>query len=357
MKNLRQLLLLAAILLGFLPLLLVPNTEAEAQGGGAVVVINSFRLNIRTGPGVQFQSLGELEGGQTYAVEATSPDKIWFKVRGTPFGTGWVRGRFTIFRGDIDSVPVDAGPYGALARSTFIVNINIPAFDQPGGEIIGTILGGGREYEAVGRSFDGIWIQLNTPQGVVWAQSASGAFRGLWFDLAITAGQEGGVLFQPEREVVIVNAFRLNVRTGPGVGFLSLGTLEGGQEFEVIGISPNRIWFLITGTPFGDGWVRGRYTIFRGDIDAVNVVPGPYGAVQPATFLTEVFVPVFDSVGGNRLGLLAPAEYVVTGRDFNGGWIRIRTNDQGDVWTQISRGFFRGNYFGVPIITNEPIIN
>jgi uncharacterized protein YraI len=357
MKNLRAVLLLVAILLGLTPFLLTPAPQADAQSGGAVVVVNTFRLNLRTGPGVQYQTIGELVGGETYAVEAISPDRIWFKISGTPAGTGWVRGRFTIFRGDIDSVPVDAGPYGALVPNVFIVNINIPAFDRPGGRIIGTIQGGGQQYSVVGRSFDGIWIQLQTSLGIVWAQSASGAFRGQWFDLDITFGQEAAVTFQAEQEVVVVNAFRLNVRTGPGVEFLSLGTVEGGDQFRVIGISPDRIWFRVTGTPFGDGWVRGRFIIFRGDIEAVNVVEGPYGQLQPETFVMDVFIPVFDNIEGQQLGLLTPSEYIVTGRSFEGGWIRIQTADFGNVWTQLSRGFFRGDFFDVPIITDETIIN
>lgn len=350
MKNLRQILLLVVLLLGSIPLFLDPTTETQAQGGENVVVTNAFRLNVRTGPGAQYQSLGEVEGGLTFAVEAISPDLIWFKVSGTPFGTGWVRGRFTIFRGDIDSVPVDAGPYGALLTPTFIVSINIPAFDQPGGSVIGTILGGGREYRVVGRSFDGIWIQLDTPSGVVWAQSASGAFRGAWFDLAITFGLEGGVTFAPQQETATVNAFRLNVRTGPGVEYSSLGTVEGGDEFVITGISPDRIWFRVQSTPFGTGWVRGRFIIFRGDIDAVPVIEGPYGELQPETFVTAVFIPVYDTINGSVLGLLAPGEYTVTGRSFDGGWIRFRTATQGEVWTQFSRGFFRGDYFDVPIL-------
>lgn len=346
MIKVRHILLITLMLLAS-AFVFLPTEEAEAQDG-AVVVVNAFRLNMRTGPGVQYAVVGELEGGDTYAVEAISPDRIWFKINGTPYGTGWVRGRYIVFRGDIEAVPVDSGPYGELASASFIVNINIPAFDEPNGDIIGTVLGGGRQYSVIGRSFDGGWVQLAAPNGVVWAQAASGAFRGVWFNLPVTYGGQGEIVFGPTSATAVVNAYGLNLRTGPGVEYRVIRVLEGGDTYDIVGISPDRIWFLIQ-TSTGEGWVRGRYIAFRGDINEVPIVEGPYGEIQSATFLIVVYVPVYDRPNGTLLGLLEPFEYPVTGRNFEGGWMQIDTGAYGEVWTQYSRGFFRGVYFDVPI--------
>jgi len=150
---------------------------------------------------------------------------------------------------------------------------------------------------------------------------------------------------------LIVNAFRLNLRTGYGVEFAVLGELRGGERYNVEGISPDLIWFYIVDTPYGDGWVRGRYTYFRGIIRDVPIIGEPTGAPAPSRFWVNIFIPVYDHPLGRPLGLIpGRREYSVTGRSFLGGWVRIVTAEFGEVWTQASRGSFRGYWFNVPII-------
>ncbi len=355
MKQLRVVVWFVLLTALVLPLIVLPISSANAQSENRIFVNVDF-LNLRTGPDAKYQVLGVLNGGEDYAVIAKSPDGTWFKVTGTPFGDGWVRGRFTIFRGDINSVPVDSGPYGALEPFVFLVFINVPAFERPGGEPIGTVTGGQTQYQVVGRSYDGLWVQVRAPIGDVWLTTSSGAFRGSWFDVPITYGLPEPVTFGPTVNTIFVNVEFLNLRTGPDAKYAILGILRGGQQYTVAGISPDRIWFYIVGTPFGDGWVRGGFTIFRGDINEVPVIEPPYGQLLPSTFVVAVYIPVFDAPRGRELQfLLPPGEYAVTGRNFAGGWIRLDTPQFGEVWTQFSRGFFRGVYFNVPIIDERVI--
>lgn len=352
MKPVRAVVWVAVLLAMLVPMLVTPTQSTTAQTDNRVFVNVDF-LNLRTGPDADYLSIGILNGGEDYPVIAKSPDGIWFKVSGTPFGDGWVRGRFVIFRGDIDTVPVDSGPYGALTPDIFLVSINVPAFDFPRGEIVGTLVGGGTEYVVIGRSYDGLWVELSTTIGDVWVTASSGAFRGNWFSVPLTFGVPSAVTFGADPNIVFVNVDFLNLRTGPSPEFAILGILEGDDalSYTVEGISPDGVWFYITGTEFGAGWVRSTFTIFRGDIDSVSVIEPPYGDLQANSFLVVIFVPVFDAPRGNEQNfLLPPGEYAVTGRDFNGGWIRLDTPQFGEVWTQFSRGFFRGIYFNVPII-------
>ncbi|NDJ87384.1 MAG: hypothetical protein GYB66_16015 [Chloroflexi bacterium] len=332
---------------------LLPLVPASAQDGGVdlpYLIVNVGALNIRTGPGVEYASIGVLNGGQSYNIEGISPDRIWFYIVGTSYGDGWVRGRHTIFRGDIDAVPVINGPYGELSASTFYVNIRIPVYDAPRGVELGYVPGG-VEYAAVGRDFVGDWIQIQTPQyGAAWARFASGVFRGYYFNLPIDPGTVPQ--FGDTDPILYVNVEALNLRAGPGANYAVLGVLTGGNSYSVTGVSPDQIWFYIVGTPYGDGWVRGRHTTFRGDIDAVpELGPDYYGALQGAVFYVSIYIPVYDKPGGNALGLIpGRAQYAISGRSSGGGWVRLETSMYGTVWTQYSRGFFQGSWVNLPII-------
>lgn len=163
--------------------------------------------------------------------------------------------------------------------------------------------------------------------------------------------EEKEPVIDPTLPIAIVNTANLNLRSGPGVEYAVIGVLRGGDTFNVIGQSPDFIWLLVRDTDFGDGWVRGKFTIFRGEIDEVDVVGGPYGAEVDARFYLHIFQPVYDEPGGDRLGLLpAREEYAVTGRTFDGRWTQLSTAEFGVVWINTSRGSFRGIWFDVPII-------
>lgn len=248
---------------------LIPIPTTQAQDGQNIVIVNATALNLRSGPSAEYTSLGILRGGETYVVDGISPDYIWFHILDTAFGDGWVRGRHTIFRGDINSVKVISTGYGPIDTHSY----------------------------------------------------------------------------------VIVNATGLFLRTGPGVQYAILGELRGGQSYTVEGLSSDGIWFYVSGTPFGAGWLRGRYTIYRGNIRTVQSLDGPIGRLAPSYLFVHIFIPVYSSIDGRQLGLIPGRfEYLVTGRSLDGKWIQIQTPQFGKVWTQIVRGSFRGYYFNVPVI-------
>lgn len=72
---------------------------------GPRVVVNTGNLNIRSGPSAGFSVVATVPGGIELAVIGVAPDGVWFWVEGT-FGRGWVNNQFTLFRGDINRVPV-----------------------------------------------------------------------------------------------------------------------------------------------------------------------------------------------------------------------------------------------------------
>jgi uncharacterized protein YgiM (DUF1202 family) len=70
---------------------------------------------------------------------------------------------------------------------------------------------------------------------------------------------------------VVVNTGNLNIRTGPAAGFAVVATVPGGSELAVTGVTPDGVWYRVQGT-FGEGWVNGEFTVFRGNYSAVPVI-------------------------------------------------------------------------------------
>lgn len=71
--------------------------------------------------------------------------------------------------------------------------------------------------------------------------------------------------------IMIVNTSFLNVRTGPSAQYTVLLTTVGGTELPVLGVAPDRVWYLVS-TVAGIGWVNSEFTVARGDFANVPVI-------------------------------------------------------------------------------------
>lgn len=75
-------------------------------------IVNTGRLNVRGGPGVEYAVLTSVPGGTKMAVTGRHPTLPWMRVEGD-FGVGWVRILYTIFRGDWNVIPRVTEPVGS----------------------------------------------------------------------------------------------------------------------------------------------------------------------------------------------------------------------------------------------------
>ena len=142
-----------------------------------VAVVNIHRLNIRSGPGAEYQALTSVPGGTTLSVTGRHPSLPWLRVQGD-FGVGWVRILYIIFRGVWSAVPVVTEPVGALEAPLAIVNYPHHVYTQPSWEVqAGSIEGG--LYPIVGRSANGQWVLIDTSLGQVWISLSEIEIRGL----------------------------------------------------------------------------------------------------------------------------------------------------------------------------------
>lgn len=142
------------------------------------VVINTGFLNVRSGPGAQFSIVATIPGGTELPVVGIASDRVWYLVQG-PFGQGWVNSEFTLFRGNINSVPIIRNATGTLAAPVAVVAGSVQVYAAPGTNfgVIGT-LNGPLEAPIVARTFDSVWVQLNTSLGFGWVLASQVILRG-----------------------------------------------------------------------------------------------------------------------------------------------------------------------------------
>jgi uncharacterized protein YraI len=118
---------------------------------------------------------------------------------------------------------------------------------------------------------------------------------------------------------------KVNVRSGPGTSYDSLGQLEAGGKVQIIARDSQGAWYLILypAAPQGRGWVAAQYvTVATGTevpLDATPTPTGPTGRVVQRLNVRSGPGTTFDT-----LGLLEPGVVVsLTGKNTTASWFQI----------------------------------
>ena len=118
---------------------------------------------------------------------------------------------------------------------------------------------------------------------------------------------------------------KVNVRSGPGTSYASLGQLEAGVKVQITRRDASGAWYriLYPGAPDGTGWVTAQYVTVAGGVqvplDATATPTGPQGRVLQLLNVRAGPGTSFDS-----LGMLQPnATVALTGKDATAAWFQI----------------------------------
>jgi len=118
---------------------------------------------------------------------------------------------------------------------------------------------------------------------------------------------------------------KVNVRSGPGTGYDSLGQLEAGTKVQITARDSQGAWYqiLYPAAPQGRGWVAAQYvTVAAGaevPVDATPTPAGPTGRVVQRLNVRSGPGTTFDT-----LGLLEPGVVVsLTGKNATASWFQI----------------------------------
>lgn len=150
---------------------------------------------------------------------------------------------------------------------------------------------------------------------------------------------------------VIVNTGFLNIRSGPGVQFTSVATVPGGTELAVLGIAPDRVWYLVQGS-FGQGWLNNEFTLFRGDGRRLPIIRGEYGVVARPTATVTGNVTLY-AAPNLTLGIVGtlngPTVVNVVARTSDFNWVQLET-PLGFAWVQREFVTISGDAGLIPVL-------
>ncbi|MCY3866770.1 MAG: SH3 domain-containing protein [Chloroflexi bacterium] len=245
------------------------------------LVVNTYRLNVRSGPGVSHNIIDTVAGGTVLPVISLHVGSDWIQVA-SPSGPGWVNSFYAVTRGDFTSVPNQytppnlgsgtAIPAGAPHVVVNTAYLNVRTGPGIGHSVLITVKGGANLLVT---SIDGggVWYQVETSAGTGWVNSNYTAGRGNFAGLSRSGqpSQREGAHLSGSTPRAVVNTAFLNIRSGPGIRNSIVATVPGGTVLRVLGLSGGRGWYLVEGS-FGQGWLNNHYTVFRGDFSQLRVV-------------------------------------------------------------------------------------
>ncbi len=280
-----------------LPPVDIPEPDANVPTGTARV-----NVNVRTGPSMLFPILGTAQQGDSGEILGINPNGSWYAIRvpTTWVGTGiaWSAADFVILTNPTGQpLPVITPPllptlvnFPAPAQFAPQVIMREPATLRSGPAVEFPVFGvapTGSRAEVLGESQDGQWWAVRLP--VSLASDGTGwVFKAFTFASNLPANVR--VIPTPDlpRNITpaapasgapsLITREPLNVRSGPGNAYPSLGRVAIGTVLAVVGVSPDREHYVVNIpteiAASGQGWVAARF-VRAENVSNVPVIQPP----------------------------------------------------------------------------------
>jgi len=158
----------------------------------------------------------------------------------------------------------------------------------------------------------------------------------------------------PQPGSLVVDTFRLNIRSGDGAEYTIIGQADGGSQLAVLGVNAERTWWYVQIDSIR-GWVNGSedYVIVRGDLRRTPIVEAQ-GTILPPRFYLFVRNPIYDLPSTSSSVICeipGSEEYVIDRKTRDGSWYGIEAVCDGRNvigWISADEGALR-NLGDVPI--------
>ncbi len=279
-----------------LPPVDIPDPDPNAPTGEARV-----NVNVRTGPSMLFPVKGVAQQGDTGEILGISPDGYWYAVKvPTTFigtGIGWVAKDYvTLTNPTGQSLPVITPPllptlvtFPTPPQNSPQATMREPATVRSGPTLEFPIYGvapTGSRAEVLGVSEDGEWWAVRLPTSL--ASDGMGWVAQVYTSAANVAGVPEIKTPNLPKNITpaapasgapsLITRDVLNVRSGPGSSYPSLGKVPIGAILAVVGVSPDKEFYVVN-VPIeidksGQGWIQSRF-VRAENVSNVPVVQPP----------------------------------------------------------------------------------
>jgi uncharacterized protein YraI len=340
-----------------------PNTEdgsadlvVPVPEPGTPLVLRTTETDIFSGPGTEYEIIGQLKENQSAQVAGTSPDRLWWGIVVHSYnnGLGWVS-TSSVTSENTEGVPIigSVGEDDSIQKATSITaNVDTAILSGPGDgyDSFGLLLAG-QSAEVIGLSSDNDWFIIRVPyieSGEGWVSADFVTVNNPEGIPVVEREIEPGGDEVPAEDTPRVRAIaNVNIRSGPELFYKKIGLLPAGDVAEVIGFSADRLWWAIK-VPFaetGQGWVSVDYVESKntGNVTEIEpqiiseqlVIPTPSPGEATLTAVTRVNIRSGPGTTYEILGRMESNQTaLIVGITYDGEWwgIKVPSAENGIGW-------------------------
>ena len=289
------------------------------QTDGPLATTTPPIMNVRAGPGLDYEVLTTVPKGTQATIVGIGPDGEWFMVALDALSRpAWVYAALTTVEGALggvrrySSTELDGYTYTELDENdTCTVNpiaITTPAVLNvrrgPGTEfeIITTVAKGTRaEILGIDPQEEWLLVELDSLAEPAWI------YRELTTVVGSLAGVRrigSGQVNQPktptnvDRPVAVTYPALANVRVGPGLTYGILKAVSQGTRARIFGLSPDENWYLVEIDGLSQlGWIREDLTVLVGNLNSVKRITAAEIAMLPVAIADTPILNVRSGPG------------------------------------------------------------
>ena len=339
-------------------------------GDGPLAVTTPDILNVRSGPGLDYDILTTVPKGTQATIIGIGPNSEWYKVNlGVLSGPAWIYAGLTKVTGSLANVrqytqaEVDGIETGADNPLAITVPTILNVRSGPGTEYeIVTTVAQGTQAEIIGIGPQDEWflVELDSLDDPAW----------IYQDLTTVVGSLAGVrrvaswqVGQPssdtevDRPISVTYPSLVNVREGPGDSYGVLKAVGQGTRAWIMGISPDENWYLVDIDGLDQlGWIREDLTVLVGSLDNVKRITAEEIAMLPVAIANTALLNV-RSGPDTSYGLvttISEGTWVeVIGVNAQSDWFKVEYDDiGGQGWIYSELTYFVGTLSSVTQIAS-----
>ena len=322
----------------------VPTVSAEelaklpisgATGSRPIAIIQPEVMNVRIGPGIDYDVLTTLPQGTQVKVVGIDPNSDWLLVELDGLTSlGWV------YR---DLVQVDCPLVNVLRITETEISQTPAALTQT--YALFAYSGPGLAYDIVATIPRGTWAEIiavgDCPPNVWYQVIVPGLDEPVWVIrdfVKVAIGSLAGIprygvtdFFPPaadDRPIAVTQPITMNVRSGPGLTYNVVAVVPQDTQARIYGIDPTGDWILVELEGHNAlVWIYCHMTEVRGSVEGVRRVTAAEVAAQPAVLVQPgaVFARSGPGTEYSSTALLPKGTWArITGIGPDPQWLRIQ---------------------------------
>lgn len=256
-----------------------PGEGPEAAfRGERVGYVLAWQLNLRAGPGLDYEVITVASYGEQVTLLERTADKARLKVQRSNGQAGWTLTRYIdASPRSIANLPVfNGGPPAPNEPTAYVQTPNLNVRSGPGLNFdILDRLRYGQTGRLIGRNADGSWLKIaySSPNPTFAEPTGWVLARYVWSNVSIWTLPvvDSGSPPPADQLVGVVIVPRLNVRSGPGLNYAIVSWLGRGQQVQIFGRTPDAQWLKVAVGPQMKGWVYAPYVSMVGPYSSLPI--------------------------------------------------------------------------------------